>query len=101
MADFGMIDGFEDRFEGLLFTFGFPRGVPGVAEPAAEVAAAGANKEAWGACEHPFTLNAFENFCDPNQILGSEWWFELGRVFRTGKRCYGRSLRAIVFFQAC
>lgn len=45
-----MIDGFEDSFEGLLFTFGFPRGVPGVAEPAAEVAAAGANKEAWGAC---------------------------------------------------
>lgn len=45
---------------------GFPGGVSGVAEPASEVASAGSNEDAGGACQFALTLDAVENFRDPD-----------------------------------
>lgn len=50
------LDFLEDFFDGAVLAFGPPGGVGGVAEPAAEVAAAGADEDAGRAGEEAFAL---------------------------------------------
>jgi hypothetical protein len=47
--------------------FGLPGSVSGIAEPASQVAAAGANEDARSPGEEPFSLNALENLGNPDQ----------------------------------
>ena len=47
--------------------FGFPGSVSGIAEPASQVAAAGAHEDARSPGEEPFSLNALENLGNPDQ----------------------------------
>lgn len=61
------IDLLKDIFDALLGAFGFPGSVAGIAEPASQIAAARADKQAWGARKHSFALNTFKDFCDANQ----------------------------------
>ena len=47
--------------------FGLPGSVSGIAEPASQVATAGANEDARSPGEEPFSLNALENLGNPDQ----------------------------------
>jgi hypothetical protein len=61
------IDFVKDILNAVGVTFGFPGSVTGIAEPAAQVAAAGANEDARSPGEEPFSLNALENLGNPDQ----------------------------------
>jgi len=61
------IDFVKDILNAVGVTFGFPGSVTGIAEPASQVAAAGANEDARSPGEEPFSLNALENLGNPDQ----------------------------------
>ena len=47
-------------------SFRFPGSIAGVTKPAAQVAAAGPNENAWGTREDSLPLDTTKNFCDSN-----------------------------------
>lgn len=59
----------KDFFDAQGVTFGFPGRVAGIAIPTAQIAAAGANKNARRTSQEAFALNALENLGNPDQSM--------------------------------